>query len=366
MSLNITYSPDQVVFSSQIPTIVIECDAKQVDVRVSVAGQTVLNHTYFSYDGHVRIYDLSTLIEDEMRYRTLPFARVTITAASATETDTRALSVLYCEDYAPDINAADFILSNFLTTLQHRRLRSDSEITFYMLSPIGETDRSASLHCSIALSKRGEAFAYTLAAEAKEQTYFSSHSLYALIISLPDIRRRIAKAYGKDPDQIELYSLTAVCGARSASIYVDPVLECSRVFMFDNCFNMPEPAPLPCVTAAVTETEAELATVDNAPTLYDRQTTRTYETQTAPLTPFEAHWIDQLLRSRQVSVLLPSHDGETREYPAIITDYTCELSDTDEELPSVSFTWQLASTRCPLAGSSSVGIFTSPFDPRFT
>lgn len=52
--------------------------------------------------------------------------------------------------------------------------------------------------------------------------------------------------------------------------------------------------------------------------------------------------------------------------PILITDFTSELSDTDEKLNSVKFTWRFAENRPKIAVSQSPGIFNDKFNPTFS
>ncbi len=52
--------------------------------------------------------------------------------------------------------------------------------------------------------------------------------------------------------------------------------------------------------------------------------------------------------------------------PIIITDFTSELSDTDEKLNSVKFTWRFAQNRPKVAVPESPGIFKEKYNPTFS
>lgn len=52
--------------------------------------------------------------------------------------------------------------------------------------------------------------------------------------------------------------------------------------------------------------------------------------------------------------------------PILITDFTSELSDTDEKLNSVKFTWRFAENRPKIAAPQSPGIFNEKFNPTFS
>jgi hypothetical protein len=50
----------------------------------------------------------------------------------------------------------------------------------------------------------------------------------------------------------------------------------------------------------------------------------------------------------------------------LITDMTCEMQDGDEKPNSLKFTWRYANDRPIVNLTASKGIFTNPFDLRFS
>ena len=52
--------------------------------------------------------------------------------------------------------------------------------------------------------------------------------------------------------------------------------------------------------------------------------------------------------------------------PILITDFTSELSDTDDKPNSVKFTWRFKDTRPKFNARYSPGIFDTHFQPPFS
>ena len=52
-------------------------------------------------------------------------------------------------------------------------------------------------------------------------------------------------------------------------------------------------------------------------------------------------------------------------YTILITDFTSELSDSDEKLNSVKFTWRYADNRPKVNISEDSEVFTTEFNPTF-
>ena len=156
--------------------------------------------------------------------------------------------------------------------------------------------------------------------KGQRDTYFYAHSgngmiahingIMSELIYLSDIRQKIISA--KKIESLTLQSVTVRCGERSATFFIDPALTS------DECLQ---------VEQMLTSTSVR---IPNGPdvALYD--------------TDFDAL------------------------IPIIITDFTSELSDTDEKLNSVKFTWRFAENRPKIAAPQSPGIFNDKFNPTFS
>lgn len=74
-------------------------------------------------------------------------------------------------------------------------------------------------------------------------------------------------------------------------------------------------------------------------------------------------------RRMRYSEFEPNPEYDSDPYfvaPILITDFTSELSDTDEKLNSVKFTWRFAENRPKIAAPQSPGIFNDKFNPTFS
>lgn len=90
-----------------------------------------------------------------------------------------------------------------------------------------------------------------------------------------------------------------------------------------------------------------------------------------PLTSNECSQVEQMLTSSQVRIpwgIFSSLD-ETDFYvltQIMITDFTSELSDTDEKMSKIKITWRFMDN-CPKAQlKSSPGIFNDSYNPVFS
>lgn len=52
--------------------------------------------------------------------------------------------------------------------------------------------------------------------------------------------------------------------------------------------------------------------------------------------------------------------------PILITDFTCEFSDSDEKLNKIKFTWRHSANRPLMEAPLTPGIFNDKFNPTYT
>jgi hypothetical protein len=201
-----------------------------------------------------------------------------------------------------------------------------------------------------------------------EKTYdagatLSSTRLVAIDISIPTCRALLTAQYGAD---VTLRSITVRASERSLTYFVEPQAP-TDTFAFRNVFNVMEPVPLHCITTEKTDVSRSLAVCNSTASFYDQSTAVTYEVETAPLTPEEAHWLGQMLSSYEVR-----HSPSAADYAdaldtlprVLITDMTAEVHNGDSELNTLKFTYRYEDERPLLILSDNSDIFTDQFsDP---
>ncbi|MCM1163367.1 MAG: hypothetical protein NC339_03855 [Muribaculaceae bacterium] len=174
----------------------------------------------------------------------------------------------------------------------------------------------------------------------------------------------------KKIDSLTLQSVTVRVGNRSLTFYVDQSLCGIRPFWYTNFFNEPEQLVLPRVTVEKVKTDRSLAVIGRTSQFYDVSTTKEYEVQSSPLIYDEHLQIEQMLSSANVRMPwgneMPNNETDFNAMLEIlITDYTSELSDSDEKPNSVKFTWRFAENRPKALPPCSPDIFNDIFNPTF-
>lgn len=274
-------------------------------------------------------------------------------------------SVIYCDKALSLFDPSNFLLSNFLTLTPYRRLAPESFIEVYWYAK----DRES-------LSFR--VYATYLRPDGGRDTYYYVHSGNGMVqhgdainrefISFSTVAEMIKSA--KKLDAVTLVSVTLRCGERSTTIFVDPTLSGIPAFFYVNCFNIVEQFPLPRITTDKLKVDRSIANLGRTSQFYDVSTTKEYEVQTAPLTSDECRQLEQLLSSPDVR--LPVGTDQTwlesdfyAMHPILITDFTSELSDSDEKPNTAKFTWRFQENRPRFALKPDLEIFDNHFNPIF-
>ena len=368
MAHRFAYSPTGINLTGTLGDIPIWVDGTFVDVRLTApGGVVVLNERYYAYGGSVKLYDLGSLIENDMRKSGYTYADYTIALLNKSGgTDASCvMHLLYCDRLNVCTDLDVFLSENFLTTLSYRRIAPKDILSLFFLARKGEnTDVKVAYRWrSSAVSQGTHVDSFV-----KTGTAPSADSVQQINISQSDMVSDACHSYGIKADSMEIVSFTVSVGQRSVTCFVDRSLDDANNFYFRNCFNCWDLLAVPMTTTAKTEVERSTAVVNTTSQFYNQRTTKTYEVESGALTSDEANWIDQFIASYEVFRLVPNDCDDTE--PAlmqhvIITDSTCEVSDGDEKPPVVKFTWRYADNRPLVHLSASLGIFTSPFNPTF-
>lgn len=359
-----------VMLSSELPDVGIFTDHDYIDFRLSSAGRTLLAERYYALGGVVNVCDIASIVEQYMSgIADLNLSEFSIEAfVGEDETDHTEVSfrVLYCDRDLSLGDPSQFLLQNFLTLTSCRRVAPENNIEVQWYA----ADREG-------ISLR--VYATYLDGEGRRGTYLYVHSgngmmqhgdgIIREIIDLPTVAARAKSAYKLD--SLTLLSVTIRCGERMLTVYADPSLTGIAPFTYTNCFNEVEQLAVQCVTTYKIKVDRSLANLGRTSQFYDVSTSKEYEMQTAPLTTDECRQLEQMLASPQVRLPVGQNcDWRETDFGAmrgiLITDFTCELSDSDEKPNTAKFTWRFESNRPRHDITSDLGTFDNHFNPVFT
>lgn len=360
------YAPG-LVFSSDLPDIQVFTDLDHADVRLLYGGLELLSGRYYAADGSISVREIAPLVEQALSGDTeFNTGIFTIEASNEKErAEPVTFTAMYCNRLTGLFDPAAWLTENFLTTVRFRRIAPDGwvNLSWYTTAKEG-------IVLFVLITYLDDA--------GIRRTYRWLHSGNGLIahedtvrsvfIRLDEIRAALVEKCGVSKPT--LLSFTVQRGNRMATYFVDPALADVPVLHFVNCFNMVEQLPVQGVTTSKIKADRSIASLGKASQFYDVKVSKEYETQTAPLTSDECELMEQMLTSGEVRI--PYGDGAEYEndfyamYPILITDFTSEISDGDEKLNSVKFTWRFANNLPDVAVPQTPGIFNDKFNPIYS
>ena len=360
----ITNPPQGIILSSALGDIILDVEGTYIYVALTnSAHATILRERYYVHDGKVTLCDLASLIEADMRTHRLTLDTYYLELFASTddyengnEDDHAILTVLYCDRFTVCNDVPQFLRENFLITLQVQRITptATASLSYY-------ADKDEGIAYTIDMTYRISGATYSDSFDYNQDRTATVAAIYQVPVPLDIILKTLALSKQTRRADIEIVSLTVTAGQRSATFYVNAVLNSGNAFLFRNCFNILETATFSALTTAKTDVDRSTAIIGGKSEFYNQSTTKSYETTTAPLISDEADWIDQLFTSHEVYRI---KDGT--QLPVLITDSSCEIQDGDEKLNTVKFTWRFADNRPAVSFSSSLDIFNETYNTVYS
>lgn len=351
MSLSIasaSYTDRNASVVSDVTRIRFYTDDSLVSVSLKIGDSEIYSSTLAAYDGVVTLEGVDVMLSDFMRLRKMSRASLKVFAencSKSSETVSQTISLVFCS-YAlpPDFN----IYKAFFSVLDPQRVPPTANLQVFSCCSQGDL-------VEFRVSGRNVA--------GKPVSAELTHVAHDGYIDV-DIAAIVGQAKAKS----SIYTATQVsmvCHDISKEFFICDYRSFLE-FRFRNCFNVFETVYVSGKSEMVTEVDRESAVCSGQLMPYDVRVTRSYEHVTGPLTRMEAAAMSQLAEAEDITVNI---DGV--EYPVMITDHECKVSDDDSTINTMKFTWRFTDTRPRLFGDTlspllpSSGIFTEPFTEPF-
>lgn len=365
--IRIGYYSQGIIFSADLPDIQIFTDHSFADVRLLYGGIELLSGRYYANNGTVTVRDISPLIEQALSGDTeFNTAEFTIEASNDDEdAEPVSFTAMFCNRETGLYDPAPWLTENFLTTVRTRRIAPNGWVHHSWYT----TEREGIVLFVLItyLDDNGDRQTYRWLHSGNGQIAHINGVLH-VYFSLDDLRNALReKCKDNNPT---LLSFTVQRGNRMATYYVDPALADVPVFHFANCFNMLEQLPVQGVTTAKIKADRSIASLGKDSQFYDITVSKEYETQTGSLTSEECELMEQMLTSNDVRI--PYGKGAKYENdfyamkPIMITDFTSEITDGDEKLNSVKFTWRFVHNLPSINMPDTPDIFNDKFNPIYS
>lgn len=363
------YTPD-ISFASDLPDVSIFTDHDCVDFRLTCEGTTLLQGRYYAIGGKIVVSDIASLVVEHLAGNSeLLVAEFHIEAYfGEDEVDYTDLTfrTLYC-DRSTGLTVPDLWLQeNFLSLCRSRRIAPDGYINLSWYT----TEREGiafMVYCTF-INDKGQRDRYTYV-HSGNGLMAHINGIMNEIVMLRDVVERIKN--GKKISSLVLQCVTVRCGERYASFFVDPALAGVVPFYYLNCFGVVEHIALPRKTTEKIKSDRSIASVGKTSQFYDISHSKEYEVESGGLTRDECAQVEQMLTSPKVHIpwgwVNAVYDTDFDALEAIlISDYTSEISDSDEKLNTVKFTWRFADNRPKVLPPDSLSIFNNSYNPIFT
>ena len=355
--------------TSQITNISVTDTADSVMLKLNVNGvwlPTTGDLVAPTIDGVATFYNIREIIENQLENTGKSLAEINISAFGSTEFRFNPFYAVYLK-HRFDGSFSTFLKRNFLSTRNSKRLTADaSENITYIV----DDTESASLILRITyITANGDVrtgkVSIKTAAPSSGTVLCDSYTID--YIGADSLATSNFTDYGG-----KVLAVSAQLGERYYSVYF-PDFQPSMSLMFVNAFNAIETCQIECQTTTKSKVDSSTAVGMEQTWQYDRRLEKTYETETAALTMPELRWFEQILNSDNVALVDFANKNEEpwADSPRIIiTDSTCEVSDSNSELQRIKFTWQFRENN-PELGIGYVpttpddGIFTDEYDIIF-
>lgn len=365
--IRIIYNAPGLLFSSDVPDIQISTDHDFVDVRLRCDTLELLSERFYAVQGIVTIRDVAPLI-NQVYHNDIDYdiAEVTIEASAGNETvQPVSFSTIYCNRETDLYNPAEWLAENFLTSVSSRRIAPDG---WLRLSWYARKQESIAVSVQITyLDDDGHRQTFRWLHSGNNQSA-TADGILSVYIRVEEILEALME-YGMD-NHPSILLFTVQCGHRMTTYFIDRELTDAQMFDFTNCFNRQEQLQLKCVTTAKIKKDHTIATLGREAQFYDVILSKEYETQTAPLTSDECELMEQMLTANYVRIWYRKGENNKRGpfsvKQILITDFTSEISNGDDKLNSVKFTWRFVHNLPGIALSDTPGIFNDTFNPIYS
>jgi len=317
------------VYSSQLRDIKFATDLDKLIVVLSDGEKELYRTTLYPFDGVATIYDVRSIVEPYMLDINSCFTSFSLCFydASNKELGSGNLNTIYCSHVMP-VDAGVWVSSNFLTTLSSKRTSPHSAEYLSVMHGVEQSEMKA--HCVFI---NGDGNIVSLIITLFDLGY-DDIGIDTVLIQYDDIVQKLI-AQGHIVHKLLAYSI--IYGDRSFSFYVHNFVP-DVTFTFRNCFNVLETFSFSAVTISKTKVDRSVAVARSLYSFYDQTIIKEYEVQSSPLTMDEALWIEQLFISNCVRLGVAS---DFSLLPIVlITDSSCEISDSNADLNRVKFSWR--------------------------
>lgn len=323
-------------------------------VTIFINNSAVYVTTLYQHGSVVTFYGLREIVEQHMLANNLPLASLKITAEIYGGTDTFGdVDILYCAYRQGDEIAENFYRFHFLSNRNYFVIPRDAYHLLYFFDEGQEAIQSFA-ECVFETEDGHQTHRVNMTnfpQGHEEVRQLLSHPRQMMIYA----RRQIGDDCGK------LLAYTIHVAERSMTFFVtdeQPI----AAFAFRNAYNVEEYAFIFGTETFKTTVDRKEAICQGKHSFYNQEVERRHEVTTAPLSLEEAHWLNELFCSRNVTMeVTPDFDAEK----VLISDITSEISDRADEKVRLKFSWWFDDNTRWIFQESPTSIFNNVYIDTF-
>lgn len=311
-----------------------DTDEYDVDIAISISGQTVLETTLvFDTDGLAEIDDMANFLIDHLKKQSTFTLKYGNTFAKIT--------LLPCR-FDMDETAASFCQKSFLTALQGPKVTSLGCKEFLSIYATSSEKGVVSLICT-----DKENNIHTFSSEISHGT--NTGGIYTYDVS--------PALFATDSDKYDLVGYSVVVGSRKQSFILMPDTYGSRGVLFLNGFGCLESFNF-CEVEKVTKPVRQSAMFGGKFRNYLVTEDTTYKGISRSLSEGEQMLADDLVHALQMW-------AQGSETELTITDNELKCVSSSEDMPRLSLTWRVVASRTPFVPVRPTRTFDVTFDKTF-
>lgn len=358
VSLNTWFS--DIIFTSAFPDLELVSDQGWERIELWAGEQSIFSvYLCANENGLIYLSDLGQVMEQYLIENQLSFASFSIRESpERPENPFRRDFVAIFSNYFMDDYAQPFIEKNFLTTLSAKQISSSA---YDLVSFISKKGEDITIRDHVVFYADGVLEAMDWENTKTEEKDIALHNIN---VSAKSYVSKIQESYpGKE---IKLLSFSVSVGPRNITYYVTDRKNLTQM-IFLNAFNVFELFEIQGITTAKTTVERDSAVINRRETFYDRTIEKKYEVQTSALSSPVKDWVEQFLFSPLVKMFDSDADSINEMTEVLITESTCEISNSNTELNKVKFTWKYADVypRINSTKRKTEGSFSQQFEFQF-
>lgn len=343
--MNYSLFPDYIL-SANIPDIVLSnVTGQYVTVEIFLDQKEVFNEKLYPYEGKVAMYNLESIVMPYIYEEGYAQFGISVQEEGGGAIAIAQSTLYYC---AADIDcsAQDFFQNYFLTLLEGMKLTAHGRAE-YLAAVVGNNEQMKA-YCYFDDGSR----ATVDVSRYSSQKYFRIYDVSPANFEVP----------GKN-----LTGYTIVCGQRTMRYQMDGSMPLTDpAITFENSFGISETLYCVGTQTADSKFERSFAMVNGRKRNYLNEETRSFAADTGYLPQSQQLWINDLMRSKRVNIMVFEEGAWEEGKPIVITESNTAITNDDDFIFRASFTYELQQKNHNVFAQKSYGnIFDATFDETF-